>query len=169
MSNLSGRIIKKERMLFNREITEWEHIINGTYDMEFDYVAIDKTGQLAIFSTFNRGFKPKMVTNSFEVFVELDKLMETLPKLTEAIRKTESEGDYGDWKKYAELGFYSYDNSDVHRTNKLEQYDIIYEPKMPLKMESQTELKKFENIIPRFELVFGKNLKFSELKETFKS
>ncbi len=155
-------------MLFNREITEWNDIVNETYDIEFDYVAVDKNGKLAIFSTFNRGFKPESVTESFEEFLKLDSLMETLPKLTETILRTESEGNYEDWKKYAELGFYAYDNRDVHRTNKLEQYDIIYEPEKPLKLESQTELKRFKNIIPEFDLEFGENLKFAELQKALK-
>lgn len=155
-------------MLFNREITEWEHIVNESCDIEFDYVAIDSIGQLAIFSTFNRGFKPKIVTKSFEDFLKLDKFLDTLPKITIPIKKTESDGDYDDWKKYAELGFYAYDNEDVHRTNKLERYDIIYQPKEPLKIENQTELKKFENVIPKFNLIFGENLKFVDLEKTLK-
>ncbi|PXY46091.1 MULTISPECIES: hypothetical protein [Flavobacterium] len=155
-------------MLFNREITEWEHIVNGSYDIEFDYVAIDRIGQLAIFSTFNRGFKPKIVTKSFEDFLKLDKFIETLPKIGTPIQKVDNDGNYDDWRNYAELGFYAYDNQDVHRTNKLERYDIIYQPKEPLTIENQTELKKFENIIPKFDLVFGENLKFVELENTLK-
>ena len=152
-------------MLFNREITEWEHIVNESYDIEFDYVAIDRIGQLAIFSTFNRGYKPKNVTKSYEDFLKLDELIQMLPKITKPIQKIKSGHIYDDWKKYAELGFYAYDNQDVHRTNKLERYDIIYQPKEPLKIESQIILKKFENIIPKFDLVFGENLKFLELEK----
>lgn len=39
-------------MLFNQEISTWNDIVNQNYDLEFDYIAIDKTGQIAVFFYF---------------------------------------------------------------------------------------------------------------------
>src|SRR3954467_958443 len=105
-------------MLFSRDISTWNDIINQTYDIEFDFIGIDNLGQLAVFSTFNRAYRPACVTQSFEQFLLLDQLLETLPKTTTAIyaKQDNKAISYSDWKRYAELGFFAYDNQDVHRT-----------------------------------------------------
>lgn len=154
-------------MLFNEQNSNWNNIVNQNYDAEFDYIAIDKIGQIAVFSTFNRGYKPTCVTSSLEKFLELDYYLNQLPKISESlyIKTDKNEIDFQDWVDYSSLGLFAYDNQDVYREKKLNQYDIICQPKNPLKIES-TLLENFKEIIPVFNLVFGGDLKFEILEKS---
>lgn len=155
-------------MLFNHSIDCWPYI-NQNEDMEFDYIAIDKLGQIAVFSTFNRGYIPECVTKSFEKFLVLDDYIEQLPKISESIlKKGKNETDFQDWIYYASLGLFAYDNQDVHRVEKLNQYDIICQPKVPLKIESTSLINDFEEIIPVFDLIFGEDITFESLQKSLK-
>lgn len=155
-------------MLFNRDIDTWNDIVNQTYDMEFDFIAIDKLGQLGIFSTFNRSYRPRCVTQSFDQFLKLDKLIETLPKMTTACfaKLVANSASFADWKHYAELGLFAYDNQDVHKTgaDKQYQYDIIFRPDTPLHLDDIPGLREHLNIIPRFDIAFGDNIKFDKMQ-----
>ncbi len=155
-------------MLYNYGKEEWISIINQSYDMEFDYIAIDKIGQIAVFSTFNRGYTPDCVTSSFDKFSALDINIQQLPIISETIfiKKDGNENNYSDWKKYSSLGFYAYDNDDVHRTKKSLQYDIIYSPKSPLKIDLKSTIYNFIDIIPFFDLIFGEDIKFEKLEKS---
>ncbi|WP_160342072.1 hypothetical protein, partial [Escherichia coli] len=75
---------------------------------------------------------------------------------------------YADWKHYAELGLFAYDNQDVHRIDedKKHQYDIIFRPNIPLHLSQISGLNGYLNIIPRFDLTFGDNIKFEKLQAT---
>lgn len=125
---------------------------------------------MLFFSTFNRGYIPKCVTSSFEKFLELNHYLEKLPKTSESIFKKEDENESGfqDWKNYAALGFFAYDNQDAHRIEKLYQYDIIYKPVFPIKIES-TIRNSFQEIIPAFDLIFGEDVKFEILEKSLKT
>lgn len=157
-------------MLYNFQKEDWINIINQNSDMEFDYLAIDKIGQIGIFSTFNRGYVPECVTSSFEKFSALNNYIKKLPIASETIftKKERNEKNYEDWKKYASLGFFAYDNEDVHRTKKLYQYDIIYIPQTPLKLNSKSIIYDFFDIIPVFNLIFGGDIKFANLEKSLK-
>ncbi|WP_149206766.1 hypothetical protein [Flavobacterium johnsoniae] len=72
-------------MLYNYDKEDWINIVNQTYDMEFDYLAIDKIGQIAVFSTFNRGYIPECVTSSLEKFSALDNYIETISMTSETV------------------------------------------------------------------------------------
>jgi hypothetical protein len=73
-------------------------------------------------------------------------------------------GTVDDWKRWAEKGLFAYDYRDIHRTNKLEQYDCIAIPEKPLLAKDASVLKDFEKMIPRFDLAFGENITFHQMK-----
>ncbi len=75
---------------------------------------------------------------------------------------------YVDWKRYAESGLFAYDNQDVHRTDKdkQDQYDIIFRPDKPLRLNQVPKLSEYLNIIPHFDLAFGDNIKFDKMQAT---
>jgi hypothetical protein len=157
-------------MLFNQEIDTWNDIVNQTYDIEFDFIAIDEVGRLGVFSTFNRSYRPACVTQSFNQFLSLDKLIDTQPKITTACfaKPSANMASFADWKYYAELGFFAYDNQDVHKTkpDKQYQYDIIFRPDTPLHFKQLPQLSEYLNIIPRFNLAFGDNIRFDKMQAT---
>ena len=157
-------------MLFSRDTSTWKDIVNQTYDIEFDYIAIDKHFQIAVLSTFNRAYTPSCVTKSFDLFLLLDHFIDTLSKSTNAVyaRQDNKGKNFNDWQTYGELGFFAYDNQDVHRLNEkeLKQFDIIYKPITPLLSTQLVGLNKFSEIIPRFNLTFGENIKFEDLRRS---
>ena len=155
-------------MLFNRDIDTWNDIVNQNYDLEFDFIAIDNNGQIGVFSTFNRSYRPQCVTQSFNQFLLLDKLVEMLPKATTACsaKPNKNLASYTTWKRYAESGIFAYDNQDVHRTDedKQHQYEIIFRPDKPLHVNEVPDLNKYLDIIPRLDLAFGDNIKFDKMQ-----
>ena len=155
-------------MLYDQTFATWTDIVNKTHDAEFDFVAFDNKGQIGIFSTFNRAYRPDCVTDSLELFLSLDKLIETLPETTTAISAMFDKdiSAFISWKKYASQGFFAYDNQDVHRSDndKQNQYDIIYRPAVPVYAHEVYGLNDYSSIIPYFDLTFGDNIKFDKLK-----
>ena len=157
-------------MLFYHDNSCWDDIVNQTYDIEFDYLAFDCKNQIGVFSTFNRAYTPSCVTKSFEQFMLLDKFLESLTQYSGTVyaKQDNKETNYNDWQKYSELGFFAYDNQDVHRPfgKELMQFDIIYKPIKPIFSTQLLELNKFSEIIPKFSLTFGNDLKFCDLKNS---
>jgi hypothetical protein len=100
----------------------------------------------------------------------LDQFIDTLSKSSNAVyaRQDNKLKNFNDWKNYSELGFFAYDNQDVHRPNEeeLNQFDIIYRPTIPLLITQLPGFNRFSEIIPRFNLTFGENIKFDDLRRS---
>lgn len=143
---------------------DWENIKSQNCDYEFDWFGIDKIGQIAMFSSFNRGFRPECVTKSLELYKELEETLEGLGKITSAIKITKENSHLDDWIEYTEKGLFSHDLQDVHRTTKKNQFDILFKPEKPLTI-NELNLEKFSEIIPIFDFKFGTNLSFEKLEK----
>ncbi|WCO03549.1 hypothetical protein [Psychroserpens ponticola] len=159
-TNLDIDELKNMEFLTNED---WENIKNQSYDYEFDWFGIDKLGQIAMFSSFNRGFRPKCVTKSLELYKELEEILESLARTTNAIKITKENSRLDDWIEYSEKGLFSHDLQDVHRTTEKKQFDILFKPEKPLTI-NELNLEKFSNIIPKFDFEFGTDLSFGKME-----
>jgi hypothetical protein len=140
----------------------WEAIINRTLEVEFDWVGVDKLGQLAVFSSFNKAYIPAKVVSSFDKYQQLDKLIDALPHYTVGVLCTARDGQFKDWLSYSSKGLFAYDFQDAHRKPKLGQYDLISKPKEPLTI---AKLKaSVLQAVPFFDLVFDSDLSFDKLR-----
>jgi len=144
--------------------TDWEKIKSQNCDYEFDWFANDRLGQLAMFSSFNRGYRPECVTKSLELYKELEEILENLEKTTKATKLTKENCRLDDWIEYSEKGLFSYDLQDVHRETEKGQFDIFFKPEKPITI-NELDLEKFSEIIPRFGFEFGTDLSFEKMEK----
>jgi len=84
-----------------------DHLLWGR---EFDWLGIDRHGQVAVFSNAGYGPLPEAVT---ERLAEVDAVLERageLPAIGSAVGIEDSgDGDYSFWYSYSAKGFYAYD------------------------------------------------------------
>lgn len=144
--------------------SNWKNIESQYFDYEFDWFGVDKLGQIAMFSSFNRGYRPKCVTKSRELYIELEKFLGNLEKTTKAIKLTKANCRLDDWIEYSEKGLFSHDLQDVHRTTEKKQFDIFFKPEKPITI-NELNLEKFSNIMPRFDFEFGTDLSFEKMEK----
>ncbi|RYE26631.1 MAG: hypothetical protein EOP45_03595 [Sphingobacteriaceae bacterium] len=142
----------------------WTAVVNRTYEVEFDWIGIDRLGQIAVFSSFNKGFIPDKALLSFDKYKELDKLIDELPTITEAILCTRIKGDFKEWLSYSAKGLYGYDFQDAHREVRFGQYDLISKPEEPLTVTHIKTCDSVLQVVPFFDLVFGTYLSFNKLQ-----
>lgn len=142
---------------------QWGAIVDNLYEVEFDWVGIDKNLQIGVFSSFNKGFVPKKAISSFEKYQQLGLLIDSLPKNSKAILFTQEKGNFNDWIAYSEQGLYAFDYQDAHRQQKLNRYDLIYMPEKPVRSTQYKEFGILKEIIPSFNLSFEDNLTFTTL------
>lgn len=147
----------------NEEI--WQSIIDQNGQMEFDWLGIDKYGQIAIFSNLNSGFTPNCVTNSMTLYNELVSFIESLEKTSEAIKVAKGNGIYDEWEEFAQKGILGYDIEDVHSVYNPDRYHLLYKPTISINAKDYSDLEKFEPIIPVFNIEFKDFLTFDELKQ----
>jgi hypothetical protein len=146
----------------------WKCITNPEYEMEFDYIGIDILGQVALFSTFNTGFIPDCVIRSRALYNDLATFLETLTVSSDALKIETKEGQYDEWEEYARKGIFAYDNENIHSTNNVDRYHLIYKLLKPINISGLSGLQNFKTIIPSFNLEFKDSLTFDELKNALK-
>lgn len=142
----------------------WNAVRNQSYDLEFDWFGIDKIGQISAFSSFNRAYVPKKAISSLEKYLQLQKLIIDLPNFTTAKIHTTEKGNFSDWISYSEKGIFGFDFHDVHRINKINQYDLITKPNEPLLVSSIDKINYLMDAIPVFNLIFENDISFNVLK-----
>lgn len=150
--------------LINEEL--WHAIISHSYDIEFDWIGIDNTENLGIFSSFNRGWIPKLTISSFEKYQKLASIINNLPFTTKATQFTSEKGHFRDWIEYSKKGIFAFDYQDIHRTEKFDRYDLISLPKIPIKLNQLNDCDSIIDILPRFNLPFDNNLSFKDLEKS---
>ena len=134
----------------------WDDILtNGAYLSELDWIATDKTGQIGIFSAIMDAPIPKQIRHSFELFKELQELIAKLPENSTTNQVITNSGDFSCWLKYSRKGLFAFDFQDVHRIDKLNQYDLIATPSPPLNIKDLKLKKELIIIIPQFDCNFG--------------
>jgi hypothetical protein len=143
---------------------QWDVLINKIYNIEFDWVGVDKIGQIAIFSSFNAAYIPEKVLLSFEKYLHLSSAVNNLLDITESIIVTKQIGNFNDWSAYSKKGLYAYDYQDSQRTIKLEQYDLISKPKESLNIQSLGKIDSFIDILPLFNVTFQSDISFHDMK-----
>lgn len=114
----------------------WDEIVrDGAYVQELDWYAIDHSGNLGIFSAAMHAPIPGKVKKSYDNYIELKLLINSLPKSTSYILRTTEQGNFSDWITYAEKGLFAFDFQDVHRSTTKNQYDLIVQPMVPLNLK----------------------------------
>lgn len=151
-------------MINDYNIKDWESIKTQSSEMEFDWIGIDMSGKLALFSSFNVGFVPSNVTKSLKSYRELAIKINNLPSICAGEILLSDGGDYSFFQEYSEKGLICYDNMDVHREKNLNRYDLISIPRKPLTVY-QAELESCLEIIPVFDLHFNSHITFSDLEK----
>src|SRR3954466_8641023 len=88
---------------------ESAHPRSGT---EFDWLAVDPSGALAVLTSAGYGPVPKAVGDHVEsVDAALD-LINTWPPVGGSLSQPSDTGNYADWRELAVRGFYAYDWKD---------------------------------------------------------
>lgn len=143
----------------------WTDVSNGASYSEFDWIGIDKQDQFGVFTSAGIGYIPTTFFSSYESYLVLHQFFLNIQKSTTAdiISKENGAKDY--WIACAERGLFAYDCYDIHRTKKINRYDLIAAPGNPLLTGNILDLDAFDDIIPRFNLTFSGNLLFAQLRE----
>ena len=111
----------------------WEEVIrDGAYAEELDWYAIDSKGNIAVFSAIMNAPIPDKVKKSYDNYIGLRQLVNSLPKSTSFVLTTTEQGNFSEWTSYAEKGLFAFDFQDVHRATAKDQYDLIARPVLPL-------------------------------------
>jgi len=131
--------------------------------IEFDWFAIDKLGQVAVFSSVTSGYIPEKVFSSYETFAGLTSLLNALPRFANVQIVTKELGGMDLWLEWSQRGLYAYDYIDVHRTMKFDRYDLIAVPEQPLLKKVIAQIEQFKEVIPTFNLIFSSDIQFSQL------
>jgi hypothetical protein len=81
------------------------------WGIEFDWLGLDRQGQVAIFTTAGYGAVPEIVNLHL---AEVDGAIEQVAHLpvvgsADRIDTPTADGDYSDWFAYSAIGFYAYD------------------------------------------------------------
>jgi hypothetical protein len=147
-------------------IEDWEAVINNTYEVEFDWIAINHIGQIAVFSSFNKGYIPEKAKTSFELHQMLQSFINSILISTTANLTTKESGNFKLRLKNSKKGLFTFDYQDAHRNIKLNRYDLISQPNMPKTVNQLDGIDKFMSIIPTFNLAFDENISFEQLKTT---
>jgi hypothetical protein len=153
-------------MQSNLNIEEWEAIVNQLYEIEFDWLGVDQVGQLAIFSSVGKAFIPSKVVSSCEKYQHLARVINSLPAISKAILCTKEKGVFDDWKMCSQKGLFAFDYQDIHRTNKLNQYDLICKPESPLLSNQFAEFNLFIDVIPQFNVRFEDDIEIHQLEKS---
>ena len=115
----------------------WNDIIeNGAYSEELDWFAYDIKGNLGVFTAVMDVPIPKSIGQSFENYIQLNLIIESLPKITSSILVTSEQANFSNWILYSEKGLFAFDFHDVHRKIRKNQYDLITRPLIPIKLQS---------------------------------
>lgn len=127
----------------------WEEIIKyGDYAQELDWCAIDKNGNLGIFSAIMLAPIPEKVKKSYDNYIRLKQIISSLPKSTSFVLTTSEQGSFSDWTSYAEKGLFAFDFQDIHRINVKNQYDLIARPVLPLNLKDiHIPINSFEALV----------------------
>lgn len=144
---------------------EWEALQTFTYQVEFDWIGLDKIGQLGIFSSVGTGFIPPKSISSFEKYVELCLIIDDMPVVTEVVVNTLIDANFSDWIRYSEKGFFAFDNQGSHDKKNSECYTLITVPKIPITIQSTSFLEQYQSIIPEFDFTFSGDIPFELLAQ----
>ena len=100
------------------------------FNGEFDWVASDSKGKVAIFSTAGKGPIPVNVSEDGEFLEEIIETIRQLPACCKAIQVSDC-GHCTDWLEVSKRGFFGFD-WDSRRKG----YRLISLPESPLKLEN---------------------------------
>lgn len=134
----------------------WQEIITyGAYSEELDWYAIDRNGNLAIFSAIMGAPIPEATKRSFNNYNELQEIIYSLPKTTSSILTAVEQGNFSNWIAYAEKGLFAFDFQDVHRIVAKGQYDLVAKPTSPLRLKDIQMPSKLLDTLAQLDCVFA--------------
>jgi hypothetical protein len=81
---------------------------------------------------------PEAIKMSYDNYVELKQIINSLSKTTSSILTTTEQGDFSHWIAYAEKGLFAFDFQDIHRKIAKNQYDLIASPVSPFNFRDIT-------------------------------
>jgi len=154
-------------MQSNLNSEDWGAILIQAYPIEFGWIGVDISNQVAYFSTFNQAYTPKKVLSSFEQYLELAGSLNNLQETSSSQLYTKEKGWFHDWHFHSRRGLFAYDYWDAHRkqSEKLSRYDLITVPAVPIDFNSIPGIEQYKPIIPHFDLEFGDNILFEDLRK----
>lgn len=120
-------------------------------DMEFDFICSDQNGHLGIFTSFNRGYVPPIIKDSFEEYCGMIYEVDHLPIKDIGYKNPKN-------RLMIELsakGFYVFDNGSVSYGLNKSDYVKDASPKNPLNINDNLG-KKYKDLIPMLDLKFEK-------------
>lgn len=143
----------------------WIDISKGASWSEFEWIGIDNSGQIGVFSSASMGYIPPKVFSSYDAYIVCDSVLYGLPVFTNAKLFTKESGRFDDWLDFSTKGLFGCDYQDIHRKLKFDRYDLISIPEKPLLVDALPEIEAFNEIVPRFNISFNGDLSFSQLRE----
>ena len=141
--------------------TEWNNILTyGAYESELEWFAMDKNGYLGMFTAIMNAPIAEQIKKSFELYTKLKNIINNLPNTSSALQIIKGDGDFSDWLNYSQKGLFSFDYQDIHRVEKLDQYDLVSQPSKPISIDELDIEKQLIEIVPQLGCSFQEgNLK----------
>ncbi|MFB9684938.1 hypothetical protein [Amycolatopsis plumensis] len=102
--------------------------------IEFDWLAVDSSGALAVLTSAGYGPVPKAVSEHAEAVDAALERINTWPQVGDSISQPSETGDYTDWRDLAARGFYAYDWKDSSGP-----YVRLAVPTTPLTVDNLTD------------------------------
>jgi hypothetical protein len=116
-------------------VTEDGDARSDLWGWEWDFVAVDSAGHVAVLSSAGYGPIPEPVLAARDDVERADDAIAALPTITRAIPDNpEREGNFSDWYSLSERGLFAYDWNLWHGP-----YERIASPAEPLDIDSLPE------------------------------
>lgn len=93
-------------MPYRSAVRDWGHPDWGT---EFDWLAVDEAGEVAVFSSAGYGPVPLAVMAIAGMLNDEYEKLRCLPVVSPCAEHPEGPGNYADWIRFAEGGLYGFD------------------------------------------------------------
>jgi hypothetical protein len=149
-------VIANKLQMQNMTKEVWEEIIKyGAYVQELDWYAIDRKGNLGMFSAIMFAPIPEATKISYDNYIELKHIVSSLPKRTSFILTTNEKGNFSDWIAYAEKGLFAFSFQDIHRQIVKDQYDLVASPVSPLNFKDLIISAKLLNTLIQLDCDFA--------------
>jgi len=109
---------------------------------EFDFLAVDDVGNVAMFSHAGWGPIPRSVVDRWLEATEAVDAVDELPATTAAVEVPKGPGDYTDWLTKVERGLFAYDWHDTYGP-----YRLVAAPQQPRHIDSMPTLRAYGDLV----------------------
>jgi hypothetical protein len=144
----------KYRCAYDRQVDIDSEEYAEVLGIEWDFLAVDAAGCVAVLSSAGSGMIPEQVIVALDdVELAMDQVNQ-LPTITTAVPVEPGRtGDYSGWFDVSSRGFYTYDWDGM-----VGRYVLIAAPGEPIRVESLPELIRFPASLLRISQLFAESL-----------